>query len=67
MDDAGHGAVRDALEAWTADAVWVAREQLRIEREMEAGERACGDWRWKGARPRPASGDGEFEFPDVVF
>jgi TELO2-interacting protein 1 len=75
MDEPGREYVREALEVWNADAVWVVRGQLKIEREMVQGVREWGDWRWNGKveTPAPAKvkrerGDGEiWEFEDVVF
>ncbi len=39
MDEPGRESVREALEAWNADAVWVVRETRVMEREMRDGER----------------------------
>lgn len=58
MDEPGREEVRQALEEWNGDAVWVVRE-----RRKQGGD---GDGKWK---PEPVWGrNGErWEFTDVVF
>ncbi|KAF7503639.1 hypothetical protein GJ744_003417 [Endocarpon pusillum] len=48
MDEPGREHVREALEVWNADAVWVVREIRAMEREMREGRRTVGDWTLRG-------------------
>jgi TELO2-interacting protein 1 len=75
MDEPGQEHAREALEVWNADAVWVMRERMKIEREIRDGVREVGDWRWSGNGEKPGPvrvtrEDGReevWEFADVVF
>jgi TELO2-interacting protein 1 len=83
MDEPSNELVRDALEMWNADAVWVVRERGIVEREMCEGVRELGDWSWDGRgkgrgyevdKPEPVqvprrNGDKVelWEFAEVVF
>ena len=51
MDEPGRESVREALENWNADAVWLVRERRLIEQEMMSSLRHMDDWSW-----RPAEG-----------
>lgn len=55
IDQPGRSGMREALETWNADAVWLSRERTTIEAEMREGTRALDDWIWREVRVAPTA------------
>lgn len=64
MDEPGREHVREALQVWNADAVWVVREMGVMEREMREGGRRVGDWTLRGLGGRGQAEEEEREGDD---
>jgi TELO2-interacting protein 1 len=69
MDDPGRDSVREALETWNADAVWLKRQKTIIEGEMMQGTRETTDWVWKSIHESSVWGypTSSSPLPGIVF
>jgi TELO2-interacting protein 1 len=69
MDDPGRDSVREALETWNANAVWLRRQKTIIEGEMMQGIRETTDWVWKPIHGPPVWGhpSSSNPLPEIVF
>lgn len=68
VNEPSNDPVRQALETWNSDAVWLISERRKIESQMMERARDSSDWEWKLTCKRSDVGSTtSFPFQKVIF